>query len=74
MSNERVNELASGGLMTIKEAMEFLKMGRTKLWYILESKEILSIWVGARKMVLRKSIEEYVAKKIEDEVGEAVAA
>jgi hypothetical protein len=73
MSNERVNELASGGLMTIKEAMEFLKMGRTKLFYMLERKEIVSIWVGSRKMVVRKSIEEYVAKKIEEEVGETVA-
>jgi hypothetical protein len=60
----RRRELASGGALTIEETMSFLKLGRTEVYARINAGDLLTAKLGRRRLVLRRSAEELLARHI----------
>jgi excisionase family DNA binding protein len=62
-------------LLTVSEAAQHLRISRSKLYELLgpvsEGGEIKSCHIGARRMVIAQSLDEYVERlcEVEDGVG-----
>jgi excisionase family DNA binding protein len=55
-------------LMTVEEAAELLRLGRTRMYELVMSGRIVSVKVGRRRLIPRKSLEEFVESLINDQV------
>lgn len=47
-------------LLTVEEAAELLRLGRTRTYQLVMSGRIPSVTIGRRRLVLRAGLEEYV--------------
>ena len=57
-------------LLTINEACETLKLGRTALYALLQREVIESIHIGRRRLVPREALEVFVARERERQAGD----
>ena len=62
MSSRRA--LVRDGLMTIKEAAEFLSVSRTKLYDLMNRGEISWRKIGRARRVPRRAVEEFAARAL----------
>jgi excisionase family DNA binding protein len=47
-------------LLSVEEAAEQLRLGRTRTYQLVMSGRIRSVTIGRRRLVLRESLEEFV--------------
>jgi excisionase family DNA binding protein len=55
-------------LVTVEEAAELLRLGRTRMYELVMSGQVQSVKVGRRRLIPRKSLEEFVDGLIGDQV------
>lgn len=51
-------------IMKFEEVMEYLNIGKSTLYKLLRSREITSFKIGKVWKIPRKSVEDYIKKKI----------
>lgn len=57
-------------LLDVKEAAHRLGIGRSKLYQLLQTRELVSVRVGRRRLVVPESLGDFIAKRVaEDAVG-----
>lgn len=56
-------------LMTVEEAADLLRLGRTRMYELVMSGQIVSVKVGRRRLIPRKSLEDFVDGLIDEQVS-----
>jgi excisionase family DNA binding protein len=51
-------------LLTVEEAAEMLRIGRTRTYELVMSGRITSVKIGRRRLVVRASLQEFVARLV----------
>ncbi len=54
-------------IMTVKEAQEVLRIGRTKLYQLLLSGEIPSFHIGSRRFIRSSDLDRFVNRQLTEE-------
>lgn len=57
------------GIMKFEEVMEFLNIGKNTLYTLLNDREIVEFKIGKVWKIPRKSVEEYVEKKVKNRLN-----
>lgn len=65
MSGDVVRRHDRSLLCTVPEAAALLGVGRTSIYELMKSGDLRSVKIGARRLVLRASIESFVADLLE---------
>ncbi|GAA4099216.1 helix-turn-helix domain-containing protein [Streptomyces hundungensis] len=53
-------------LLTVPEAMERLKLGRTKVYDLIRTKRLVSITEGRARRIPESSVRDYIRARIEE--------
>jgi excisionase family DNA binding protein len=56
-------------LMSVEEAADLLRLGRTRMYELVMSGRIVSVKVGRRRLIPRKSLEEFVDGLIDGQLS-----
>lgn len=54
-------------LLTVEQAGRMLGLGRSKTYELVLKRELASLRVGRRRLVPRRSLEEFVVRRLEEE-------
>jgi len=68
--NEPASNLGLSLLLTVEEAAELLRMGRTTTYELVMSGKLLSVKIGRRRLVVRSSIQDFVDRLITEQHDE----
>lgn len=58
-------------IMRFEEVMEFLNVGKNTLYTLLNSGEINAFKIGKVWKIPRKSVDDYIAKKVQKNLNES---
>src|SRR2546426_11182431 len=61
-------ELVQDGLMTIREAVAFLRLGRSTLYGLMERGDLPYACIGARRLIPRRAIVDLAARNLRCEI------
>lgn len=59
-----LRRMAEHGLADVAEAAEFLRISRSKVYEMLNSKELPSIWLGKSRRIPRLELIQLVERKL----------
>ncbi|MBD5603598.1 MAG: hypothetical protein IAI48_00660 [Candidatus Eremiobacteraeota bacterium] len=67
MANARLSDraLVADGMISTAEALRFGGFGKTKLFELLKSGDVVGSTVGRKRVVSRRSLANYVAARLE---------
>lgn len=60
-----LRKMAEHGLATVPEAAAFLSISRSKVYQMLQSRELPSIWLGKSRRIPRLALIEFIERQIE---------
>jgi len=60
--DHRVHHLGRSVLLTVEEAAELLRLGRTTTFELVMRGDIQSVKIGRRRLVVREGLDRYVAE------------
>ena len=63
-------ELVQDGLMTIREAVAFLRLGRSTLYGLMERGDLPYACIGARRLIPRRALVDLAASHLRGEFPE----
>jgi len=61
-------ELVQDGLMTIREAVAFLRLGRSTLYELMERGDLPYACIGARRLIPRRALIDLAASHLRGEI------
>ena len=61
-------ELVKDGLMTIREAIAFLRLGRSTLYGLMERGDLPYACIGARRLIPRRALVDLVASHLRGDI------
>ena len=64
MDEVRAAELAADGAVGVDEAAAFLGLGRTNMYSLMKSGELLFVNIGARRLIPRVELRRYLAAQL----------
>jgi excisionase family DNA binding protein len=64
MDESEARDLARDGALNVKGACEFLGVGRTELYRLMGSGELMFVKHGARRLLLREVLRRYLAAQV----------
>lgn len=56
-------------LLGVDEAARRLGIGRSKLYQLLQTRELVSVHVGRRRLVVPESLGDFIAKRVAEDSG-----
>jgi excisionase family DNA binding protein len=69
MTNDLERAGMSSLLLTPEEAAAELRIGRSRMYDLIKSGQVLSVKVGGSRRVVRDSLNEYVRKLVSDQAA-----
>ena len=70
MINEQVSNLGLSILLTVEEAADLLRLGRTNTYELVMSGKLLSVKIGRRRLVVRSGIQDFVDRLVTEQRDE----
>ncbi len=61
-----INKYAQGGLASIKEACQFLSLGRTTIYGLMRSGDLDYIFIGGVRRIPRSALIEFTERALEE--------
>jgi len=68
--NEQVSNLGLSILLTVEEAADLLRLGRTNTYELVMSGKLLSVKIGRRRLVVRSGIQDFVDRLVTEQRDE----
>lgn len=57
-------DVVADGVLTVKEACDFLKVGKSEVFKLMGSGELRSLKIGKRRLIPKKAAVDLLAKKL----------
>ena len=66
-------ELVQDGLMTVREAVAFLRLGRSTIYGLMERGDLPYACIGARRLIPRRALVDLAASHLKGEIHSPTA-